>query len=190
MELKIWSKTILSSYKYLKRICCAIDKLVDAEAESSARFYSSNSSSYNSFAIASNMIDYTEKKIALINVKLLTEKVLASIDAEQARLLIKKFINCDTSEKIYSYLGITERTYFRKLNLALSSFEKNMQRLGYSAEKLGEMLNGQKWILSVYDRIEKEQQDKGCKKSSLIDCLDGGFLGCPERVLSKVSLFN
>lgn len=157
-----WSKTILGSYKYLERMSDAIDKMVKAKAFNS--FYASNSSNGlgDVMSISTSILNLTERKITLVNLKILTEKALKSMDNTLARILILKFIDCKKSEEIAERFGFCLRTYFRKVNEGLESFYKALTRLGYCELKLKNILKNENWILdlfSSYQNVEKSKID-------------------------------
>ena len=150
MQNNNWSKTVLGVYRYLPRVSNAFDRLVKTRAYNSG-YVSSNSSFNDVFNVTTAILDLTERKITLINLKLIIEKALKMIDKNYARLLIYKYIDGKKSTEIAEKFGFCLRTYFRKINSALTSFSKALTRLGYGDEKLFKMLKNEKWILDVYN---------------------------------------
>ena len=69
--MKIWSKTILSVYKYLEALANSIDDLVMKKSINSA-FYSSYRF-YSCYDVANKIMQLTERKINLINIKVLSK---------------------------------------------------------------------------------------------------------------------
>ena len=159
MDNTIWSKTILSVYRYLKRVAFAYNNIVKAKANNS--FYTSgdNYSINNVWNVSNSILDITERKISLINLKILTEKALTLIDKKNSKILILKYIHNKKSEEIAEMLGICPRTYFRRVNIAHKSFEKALLRLGYTHDKLYKMLQKEDWIIEVYKQYLSEQND-------------------------------
>lgn len=153
MKENVWAKTTLSVYRYLERICEAIDKLVEKRAMASFYVSSSCFAQNSVMSVANAIINLTERKKTLINLKVLTEKCLENCDEEYAQILIEKYIDGDKFLAIMSRHGYAERTYFRKLSSAESQFTYNMSKLGYSEEKLSSFLAGEKWIIDVYSRF-------------------------------------
>lgn len=189
MKQILWSKTILSAYRYLERIVSAIDKLVIKEAMGSI---SSNSLIYSlksAEAITSKILDYTEKKVALINVKVLIEKALYSMKREQALILVKKYINCQKTNEIISEIGCPRRSFYRKLDSATKTFSYVVKMMGFSEQRLDEMLSDQKWLMKIYNKFELEQIAENCSEFELENDSTSIFLQNLHR-LNKVSLFN
>lgn len=150
MENNNWSKTILGVYRYLPRVTYAFDRIVKTRAYNSGCCSSTNLSFNDVMNVTSTILDLTERKITLINLKLIIERALKNMDTKLAKILIFKFIDGKKSVDIAERLGVCLRTYFRKINTALTSFSKSLARLGYNEQKLFDMLCGEKWIMEVY----------------------------------------
>lgn len=150
MENENLSKTLLSVYRYLPRVANAIDKLVCSRAYNSATMCMTNVSFNSSECVANSILNLSERKVALINVKILIEKGLKGMKSAFAKLLIWKYIDGLKSYEIAEKLNICVRSYFRKLNLALSSFEKSLFRLGYDEDRIFKMIARENWIKEVY----------------------------------------
>lgn len=149
-----WAKTLLTVYRYLGRVTKSFDRLVNSTANNSMCVSIDGFSYTNVWNVTSRILELTERKITLINLKVIIEKVLKSMDRESARILIMKFIDGKTSEETSKHFGICSRTYFRKCNIALDSFTKALNRLGYDSDNLCKMLQSEKWIISVFDKLE------------------------------------
>ncbi len=154
MNQIIWSKTILSAYRYLERVAQAIDKLVIKEAMGSIA-YTGLSSIKTAQDISDRILDYTEKKVALINTKVYVEKALLSLGREQARLLVKKYIQGKKTNEVISEMKLPRRTFYRKLEAAEKAFAHALILLGADEEKLDMMLSDQKWLMRIYSEFEK-----------------------------------
>lgn len=156
MKNNNWAKTILYVHKYLERITEGIDKLVEREAMNS---YYYNSTRENDITkVANKIIELTERKKKLINIKVLTENCLENIDNLQARILIARYINEEPCESIASRLNLPERTFFRKLLQSEESFSKALCRYGYNEEKMYAYLKDERWIFDVYENFSNEEE--------------------------------
>lgn len=151
----IWSKTILQVYKYLPRIARTYDKLIISKAVNSQFTNNSNINLFSTETVTDAIINLSQRKIILINLKLLTEKALKSIKPSLARVLILKFIDGKRCIDLADRLGVCLRTVFRKINSALDSFSLALKRLGYTEEKIEKMLISEKWITKVHKHFEK-----------------------------------
>lgn len=155
-----WGKTVMGVYKYLERITNSYDKVFDARAMSGKDMGSRSRVRNNTLSLTTSLIDLMGRKIALINLKVLTEKSLLQMDRTYARILILKYCDCRTSEDISKSFGFSTRTYFRKLNNALSSFEKTMAMLGYDSDALYELVKNEKWIVDAYKKTHTHEVEE------------------------------
>lgn len=189
MKQILWSKTLLTAYRYFERIVAAIDKLVIKEAMGSigsdCLIYSLKSAE----AITNKILDYTEKKVALINAKIIVEKVLFSMKREQALILVKKFVSCKKTNEIIAEMGCARRSYYRKLESAIKTFACNLKRIGFCESKLDEMLSDQKWLIKIYNQYEIEAiEDKPAELDFGKD--ERGIFLQNIVKMNKVSLFS
>lgn len=159
MKANLWAKTSLSVYRYLERIADAIDRLVESKAINSFYVNSSNFFTNGVSVVADKIIELSERKVKLINFKVLIEKALTSCDAEQASLLIEKYFDGEKVKDIVAKHGLSMRTYFRKLNAAENAFYCELVHVGFTDEKLNQYLSSEKWIMEVMRRYAQDEKD-------------------------------
>lgn len=189
MKQILWSKTVLTAYRYFGRIVAAIDKLVMKEAMGSISSDSLIYSLKSAEAITNKILDYTEKKVALINTKILIEKALFSMKRDQALILVKKYINGKKTNDVIAEMGCARRSYYRKLESATKTFACILKRMGYGEEKLDDMLSDQKWLMKIYCQYELEEMQGEASGFELARADDNIFLQNIVK-LNKVSLFS
>lgn len=175
-----WAKTLLSTYRYLGRITNALDRIFESRAINgnimSSKYFSRN----NVYSLTNHLIDLIDRKATLINLKLLVEDVLLSIDRDSARLLIKKYCDGRTSDEIAKILNVSRRTYFRKHNSSLNSFTKNLIFKGYDSESLFKKLSKEKWIIDAFNEIGTKKED--------VEVISESFIGSVCKKLEKASV--
>ena len=148
--MKTWSKTILSIYKYLEALSNSIDDLVLKKSINSA-FYN-NGRFNNCYDCANKIMQLTERKINLINIKILVDNTFSKMPLKYRQILALAYVDNVKSEKIAEIMHISLRTFFRKKNDALNSFAKNLVLQGYTNEKLESMFYGEHWLKNLYDK--------------------------------------
>jgi len=149
--MKTWSKTILSVYKYLEALSNSIDELVLKKSINSA-FYNNGRFNSSCYDCANKIMQLTERKVNLINIKVLVDDTLSKMPLKYRQLLALSYIDNAKSEDIAEIMHISIRTFFRKKNEALNSFAKNLILQGYSKEKLENMFCGEHWLKNLYDK--------------------------------------
>ena len=142
MKSNLWAKTILSVYRYLERISGAIDKMVERQALNSYYYFSGSSIDNGILSVSKRIIELSERKVRLINLKVLTEKALKGCDKILGQILIEKYIEGESSDNIAESLNLSPRTYFRRLTQAEEQF-------------LNSYLAEEKWILDVYKNFSR-----------------------------------
>ncbi len=159
MNSNVWAKTILSVYPYLEKLASAIDRIIERRALNS--FYVSSTDVYknNVYDVANNIIELGERKVVLINLKVLTEDILKACDRLQAKLLISKYISRKSTKEICEMFSLSSRSFFRKIIDAEIAFEKELRIKGYNHERLKNFLKDETWIFSVKDEYETSKNE-------------------------------
>ncbi|MGN1201108.1 MAG: ECF-type sigma factor [Candidatus Caccovivens sp.] len=150
----VWAKTILSVYRYLERICDAIDNIVMKSALGSYNIVGQDYSFNNVYSISQKIIDYSERKITLINLKILIEDILKEIAPNDAKILIERYVEGIKRREMAEKFDIGLRTVYRKIDHAEQAFVKKMRFKGYDAFKMQEWLKNELWIKNAYLAIE------------------------------------
>ena len=151
---KIWSKTLLSSYNYLGRLCDSIDKIIEKTAVNSYYCFSFQNSENSIENISKKIINFSKRKIDYINLKVIIEKALKSIPKISAKLLILKFIQKLSIERACELLNITLRSSYRRLNNALDEFCASLTTFGFTIEKLEVNYSTDPFISSIFKLIK------------------------------------
>lgn len=159
MKNNIWAKTILTAYKYLERICDAIDNMVESNAVNS--FYTSGLTfNENSVTqVADRIIALSERKVTLINLKVLIEEAFLVCGQTGREILIEKYIDGDKAKDIAERRNLSMRTYFRRLDQSESKFLEGLAAKGYDEKSLIKMLKGEKWINNIYERFCDDEKE-------------------------------
>ncbi len=151
-----WAKTLLSVYKYIETVTAAIDNLVLKQGVHSC-FYSNGF--YNAtFQTANNIIELTNRKQTLINLKLMVEDGLAKLPKDDVRLLVLTYFDLLKSTLVSERLGVSIRTFFRKKQFAIGKFANALKFMGFTHEKLLKSLQGENWLLTVFENNTTSKQ--------------------------------
>ena len=159
MENLIWAKTLLNIYSNIEKYITKIDATVN------------NISIIPEFSvdeITKRIINLSDRKYGLINLKLIIEKLIANCKPKYMRLLSLKHINHLTVQEIAKHLNISERTTFRLYKDALNNYIENMHILGYTSNWLYQNLKEEKWILhEFFKEYSKEEKINLYKKENI-----------------------
>ena len=113
MKKLIWAKTIFESYKYLSRLISSIDRLV---MEKSVHSYTVDSGESTTLAKMEAIIDLIQRKKRLLIVKWLVEESLKNTDRQEARILIKFYIDKVAIDELADEYKMNNRTLARRMN--------------------------------------------------------------------------
>lgn len=148
MQQNNWTRTLLKSYTYLDRLVNGIDKTFKKVCYSS--FYY-NAASYNStLSLSNKLIDLNQRKILLINTKLLVDKMLKNIGQEGAKLLTLKFIDGLRNDEIAKLENCSKRTITRRIAIFSEKAKRFLEKLGFDDKKLMKMYSSEQWIMDIF----------------------------------------
>lgn len=165
MEYKAFSKTLLNIYNSLNAVCERIDEMVEKKALNGA-FYASGSQFRNPMELCNNLIDMSQRKINLINLKLRIESAITKLKQKEAKVLILKFVDRLTFSQIASLTNQCLRNCFRICENGIENFGKILKEEGLTEEKIFKNYADEKWIFQVYDFfcVEKESEAQKSEK--------------------------
>lgn len=158
MEENVWGKTLLNLYRCLENVTDSIDKIILQMGVSSGRKNSGNF--YDSLRQMNRIIELSNNKITLINLKVMIEKSLCSLNEIHKKILILKYFDKNNNQTIIEALNLSRRTYFRKLKEAVKSFSKSLIQFGYTDNYLFNMLKNEEWIMGLYNNYSKKNDDE------------------------------
>lgn len=122
----------------------------------------------NTLALTDKIIELSERKVKLINLKVLVEKSLKNMNKDCTLLLIKKYFEKQPVENIMQQFSLPRRTYFRKISEAESAFEAQCALLKFDNKRLNDYLKHEGWIMDIKQSFEKGLgNDFQVKSSSL-----------------------
>ena len=166
MQTYIISKTFLSIYRYLTALTKSIDRVVRAKSINSSSFndyYKNNTEDQTAEILA-----LTNKKITLINIKLIVDQTLQKLQPDQARVLTLKYIDNLTSAQISDLMQLNTRTYFRKANSAIKEFNNQLEKFFKQNTTIQNNILNEPWIKHLLSQFDKDTK---------VNCdIDGSFV--------------
>jgi len=160
----IFAKTILRAYASLESMAGQIDDLVYRQALSTHSL-KGDCICMSAQRQVEKVVKLMNKKNNLINLKLLTDEVLASLDGDSKILLVDKYVKKEDKEKTISRLEISNRTYFRRLILAEEKFAKGCILRGCDEKWFEENYFDQRWLTEIFDNIKRKAEQNKKEKN-------------------------
>lgn len=163
MKLKIWAKTFFSIYRCLSSLAKSIDNYVEIRANSCFHSTLSRLTLCQTERVFNDITTLINKKINLINIKALTEKLLLNLPEKYARFLVLKYIDGLTFEKTAECLGFTSRTAMRWNISVLNRCSNILRSWGYTNEKLLDFVGREHWIVNLFNKLLIEENQHSTK---------------------------
>ena len=157
---KVFAKTILTAYSSLEYMVEQIDILVRKKV---AGGYSAGDVCVSAQRQIEEILVLMDKKINLINLKLLADEVLSTMDRAFGDVLTDRYIKKIKPEKTIEQLGISRRTFFRKLERAEESFAKGCIMRGFDQKWFEQTYFDQSWIKDLFFRISQKEEKQADK---------------------------
>lgn len=151
MNFKIWCKSFLHIYHVIPSIINSIDKLILLKSANSSYF--SDGAKNSTLNQIEGIIDLSQKKINLINLKVLSDETLLDMKKQTSKLLVIRYINNVSCKKAIELSGLSRRSYFRMLNKALEEFEKILYKKVLNNSSIYKSFLKESFLEDIFERI-------------------------------------
>lgn len=153
---KNWSNTVLVAYVLLPKIVKELNFGIESRVKSSFQSRHLKIGVSNEQLI-SEIIALTDEKRKIVNLRYLINEALKQMKEKSRDILVDRMINKRTFNEISESRNIAMRTTFRRLETAENEFAKILSSLGYGERKLEEEFSNDKYIGSIYKRIQDDK---------------------------------
>lgn len=160
---KLFCRSFLSIYHLLPKLVKSIDKLILIRGVNSS-VYTVNSG-VNLENEVNKIINLTQRKINLINVKVLIDEVLVELKPKYSKLIITKYIDLVETKKAIELSNLNRRTYYRLLNKAIEEFERLLSNKIVNNKKLYNCFYEETLFNEILNKLCSLQQ-KTCSSES------------------------
>lgn len=165
MNMEIWCKSFLSIYNIIPNLVKSIDKLIYIKSVASSGF--SFSSTINTYTQLDKIATLTQKKVNLINLKLLCDEVLTEMDKNDSKLIILRYIDNIPCEQATKLLNLTTRTYYRKLQKALKNFKLRLHSKILKSNVLYNNFTNDTFFNSIFEKINCIEENLSLAKKEV-----------------------
>jgi len=164
----IWCRTLLTSYRALNTFSKTLDNTLEKLALKGFNGYSSG---YSTDMLYDKMLEVIDRKKGLVNIKVLVDRAMSMLPVKDYEILKLRYFDGVDAMQSAEVLGLNDRTYFRRLNKALSAFMFNVKREGYDVERIKREYKNESFIVALYQRLLKKSLcnvavDKPMKKAA------------------------
>ncbi len=151
-KMKFWIKTLLSSYSTFPEIIKTIDKIIELQASTvsfSCDIFNGSKSTYDQ---VERVIDLTERKNSLLNIYLVTQKMLKKVSAEDYDFLEKKFMYNWKIDELANELNVTPRTVYRKIEKLIEEIHQNLKLCNWTLKFIELQVKDEGWLKDRYKK--------------------------------------
>lgn len=145
-KFKFWIKTLISEQNTLPEIIKTVDKIIEIQASSvsfSADIYNKNGSTISQ---VEKVIDLTERKNSLINLYVMTKKMLKALSADNHDFLERRFIYNWSAEELSEYYSISVRTVYRKIDTLIKSIYCECLKFKWTLKFIESQTKNEEWL--------------------------------------------
>lgn len=145
------SEALIKAYRLLKKKCEAIDRFINNQA-----LYFGCPSESGSLDVCNNIIDLMTRKNQLINLKVVVDKAIQTLnDRAKKVLFIKMNYNISMSE-LCGILELKERTGFRWVEKAFEDLTEALNKSKY-IEKITKIIHGEDWLTRIVAEVKERR---------------------------------
>lgn len=154
-ELKNYIKALLEIYKSLPNIIGIIDKIIENKASIISPYNIYGNSYLATYKDIDRLIDMGERKNKLLNLYVIIETLLDSLNDDDRKIAVLKFVQKNTSKEISKEINTTERTVFRKANNVIDKLTSFAIQKNWTASFLKNQIGNEPWIEDVLNSKTK-----------------------------------
>ena len=155
-KMKLWIKTLISVQANLPEIINSVDKIIEMNASSLSFATDIFNAEKTTYAQVERVIDLSERKNKLVNIFLISKKLLGCLCEEDRLFLKRKIVFNWTAEELVEEYKISLRTVFRKTEKMLDSIFKVTKQKNWSLNFIKTQVKGEQWLQDRYNKFEKE----------------------------------
>lgn len=150
------AQALLNVYRQIEKTCDAIEEYIDGYAFS----FGPDPAVCGTEDITERIIELCERKKNLINLKIFIDNCVKKLPNDLRKIAVLKMSYRCNANKIREILGMSERTYFRKIGNMYDRLASivNAQNTFFKVE---EVMQNEKWIRVIVDRYRTKQQVLG-----------------------------
>lgn len=145
-KFKFWIKTLISEQNTIPEIIRTVDKIIEIQASSvsfSSDIFNKNCSTINQ---VERVIDLSERKNSLVNIYVMTQKMLKTLSADDYDFLERKFIYDWGMDEIADYYSISLRTVYRKIDKLIKTICNECFKQKWSLKFIESQIKHEDWL--------------------------------------------
>lgn len=143
------TEALVNIYRMLDKKCEAIDKFINNHAT----YFGPCTAEYGAIDVCNNIIDLMTRKNQLINLKLIVDHAIDTLDDKDKQVVYIKTRFSPSMNAFCEILDLKERTAFRRIERAFNNLSQALNRSKY-VDKLIKIMQNEMWIVSIRDELK------------------------------------
>lgn len=151
-KMKFWFKTLFSSYGSIPEVIKTLDKIIELQASSlsfASDVFNKENTTINQ---VEKIIDLSERKKKLLNIHLMTKKLLNNLSFNDCDFLEKRFCLNWTADDLANEFNISTRTVYRKIDKLINDVYANAQKNNWSLAFLESQIKDEFWLKEKFKK--------------------------------------
>ena len=144
-RFKFWIKTLISEQSTIPEIIKTVDKIIEIQA-SSVSFNTDIFNKNGTISQVEKVIDLTERKNSLINLYVMTKKMLKTLSADNHDFLERRFIYNWSAEELAEYYSISVRTVYRKIDSLIKTIYAECLKFKWTLKFIETQTKDEEWL--------------------------------------------
>jgi|GEM_PF-3008384 len=166
MKISILGKALLNIYRYLEPMADAIDRQIKTKTYEPEVSFGCSMDSF-----AGEIISLTERKIHLINIKVLIDKSISKLNEKNKKLILLRYIDNVSPAEISELLGVCMRTFFRRANSAFEAFCRMLEIENILCNDFLSKVTKEKWFSNFIGFFDEKANDQNNNQLLICDYL-------------------
>ena len=159
-DLIIYIKVLLDAYKSLPSIMNIIDRLIEKRASSvipASYIYGNNY--LTTYSEINKVIDMSERKDKLLNLYVIIENMLNSLNERERKIAVLKFVQKCNTEDIAKDFGTTDRTIYRTANRIVEKLAIFLLKQNWNSEFIRFQIgSNEPWLIELFKKKKAEEK--------------------------------
>lgn len=148
------AKVLISAYRLIEKNCDLINEFVYKHAIN----FGPSPEYCSTYDVTNNIINLIERKNRLINLKLIIDQLVDSLEPQDKEIIVAKMrYNLSVKSFCQIFDMPSVRTAFRRTQTALEHFLRRANNSPYK-EKLEYLLDNENWIVAIRRQLLQKQE--------------------------------
>ena len=164
-KLNIYARVLLDTYRTIPNVIKILDNIIQSRASTISPI-GPTGFSYNAFDEVEKVISLTERKEKLLNLYIISKKMLDSLSPADKDFAVKKFIQKHNSDDLATILNLNKRNIFRKSNSVITKLCYYLLSQNWTADFLEMQIgDNEPWIKDLFKK-RADQYKANLKRSN------------------------